>query len=302
MTERMSVQRRLLTVVFAVAFAVGCVMVMRIVAQYIAGATMPKPSSQFSQVIETGANAPRDYALSDMIPPDFRYSIVGRPCKREETSYLMPIAVLLNEKDAESRARGWEPLSPERTPTAKIFKARRGLYYKTKEGRFVARQFWSENSQCSHMVEIELPDIESFSVDIRQNGPTPDLAEFAGVGLGRFRAQMPVLLRDTIVGTPVFTVLQSREENGGVFYVTSLDTLPVEVVEKRAVAAAGRAGWTRLELPPGMASRHVYQLRNLSLAFDCQTDVQHPGQTVISYRISDDEVRVKPKRSENENG
>lgn len=292
MTEAQSVQRRLLTVVFAVAFAVGCVMVMRIVAQYIAGATMPEPSAQVSQVIETGANAPRTYMLSDIIPPDFRYSVLGRPCKREETSYLMPITVLWNEKEAEARARGWEPLSPNESTTAKFLKMRRGKYYKTKDGRYVSRQFWSENSECSHMVEIELPDIESLSMDIRQDGPEPELAEFAGAGLARFRTQMPALLRDTIVGVPVFTALQRREENGGVFYVTALDTTSVSLVEKRAIAAAERAGWTRLELPPGMASRNLYRMENLSLTFDCQTDVKHLGQTVISYRISDDEVRI----------
>lgn len=302
MTDSQPVAHRLLMCVIAVAVAVGCVMVMRIVAQYIAGAAAPAPTAQVCQRVETGANAPRKYVLADIIPPAWWYSIIGRPCRREETSYLMPIRVLRSEKEAEAIARGWKPLTSEDPTAAKFLRAHRGTYYRTNDGRFVSRRFWSESRECAHMVEIELPDIESLSLDVRQDGLEPELSEFAGLGNARFRQEMPPLLRDTFVGVPVFTALQRREENGGVFSVTAIDTKPVSAVERIALAAAQRAGWTKLELPMGMSSRHLFRRDNLSMTFDCQTDVEHVGQTVISYRISDDEVRVTPKRSENENG
>lgn len=302
MTDGQPVVRRLLMCVIAVTLALGGVMVMRIVAQYVAGTVTPATQAQVAARVETGANAPRVYVLADMIPPEWWYSVVGRPCRRKETSHMMPIRALRSEKEAEALARGWEPLSSDDPTAAKFLRARRGTYYKTKDGRFVTRQFWSENRECSHMVEIELPDVESLSVDMRRYGPEPELAEFAGLGLVRFRQEMPPLLRDTVIGTPVFTALQRRENNGGVFYVTAIEMKPLVLVEKLALAAAERAGWTRLGLPPGMAARKLFSRDNLSMTFDCQTDSGHVGQTVISYRISDDEVRVKPKRSENENG
>lgn len=292
MTDGQPVVRRLLMCVIAVALAAGSVMVMRIVAQYVAGVAAPEPLAQVTARVETGANAPRVYVLAEMIPPAWRYSVVGRPCRREETSHLMPIKVLRSEKEAEALARGWKPLSSDDPTAAKFLRAHRGTYYRTNDGRFVTRQFWSENRECSHMVEIELPDVETLSLDMRRDGPEPELAEFAALGLARFRQEMPPLLRDTVTGIPVFTALQRREENGGVFHVTALETKPVAVAEKLALAAAERAGWTRLGLPPGMVERKLFRRDNLSMTFDCQTDSEHVGQTVISYRISDDEVRV----------
>lgn len=296
--------RRLTMVVVALLIAGGSVLLMRMVAQYIAGAVTPEPVSRNIGRIEAGVNAPRIHDLQKLLPEICRYSFLGRSCRREETHHLMPVELLKQVKHKEALANGWKPLQEHRDlPASAVLALQRanGAYYETNDGRFVTRQFWAESPESSGMVEIDLPDTGHFGCEIRQpeegkEPEEPDIIELAAPASVGILQQMPMPLYGTFFGEVVFCVLQPRE-TGAVFYLNTVTRLTAEETRKRARKAALASGWSRVN-----ADGDFYQKANLSLGFDCRNDAQCPGLTAISYRISDDEVRInKQMEKMNEN-
>lgn len=285
MTDRRDVLRRLALVFAALVFAAGSMLLMRMVARQVAGVVAPEPVARAVNRVEAGANAPRVYDLKTMVPEEYHYSVLGRACRRTESSYLMPVDLLRRTKDAEAVASGWKKVESGDPVVARALR-RRGAYYETNDGRFVSRQYWADRPDCSHMVDIDLPDVSHFEIDALPDQKEPEITDIAAGKGARFRSRMPDPIRAVVVGDPVFTALHRREE-GAVFFATTVTPLPVPAALKRVREAVKDNGWRR-----GGKEGDFYQQKNLSLGVDCQADVAKPGLAILSYRISDDEVRI----------
>ena len=295
-----TILRRLGASVLAVAFAVGAVAVMRIVAREIAGLGSARSSSRAVAQIEVGANAPRVFDLAAIVPEDLRYTVLGRACGRREIPLLMPRVLAIKVKENEAAAAGWKLLH-QTGRHLKIYREKTSTsVYETPEGRIISRRFYGTGPDTSTMVEIELPDVRDLGMAVNGENAAkvePTVVELASVQSFAAKSRLPAVLREVTVGHPLFTVLERRGE-GCVFNMTTIELGMREMIRLRLEKLLAAAGWNLVD----SKVRATYVRENLTLGFYCDTDPGEPGATVVSYRISDDEVRVKPKRSENENG
>lgn len=297
-----TILRRLGASALAVAFAVGAVVVMRIVAREIAGLGAAKSTARAEARIEYGANAPRVFDLASIVPADLHYTVLGRACRRREIPLLMPRVLAIKVKENEAAAAGWKLLH-ETGRRLKIYREKTATsVYQTPEGRIMSRRFYGTGPDTSTMVEIELPDLREFGVtpggDIAERpGLEPSIAEIASAQSVAVKYRLPPVLRDVAVGHPLFTVLERRGE-GSVFNLTMIELGAKALVERKVEDLLEKGGWRLID----SKVRLTYVRENLTLAAYCDVDQQEQGATIVSYRISDDEVRVTNKRSENENG
>lgn len=295
-----TILRRLGASVLAVAFTVGAVAVMRIVAREIAGFGSARASSRTVAEVEVGANAPRVFDLAELVPEDLRYTVLGRACGRREIPLLMPRVLAIKVKENEASAAGWKLLH-QTGRHLKIYREKTSTsVYETPEGRIVSRRFYGTGPDTSTMVEIELPEVRDLGMAVNGENAAkvePTVAELASVQSFAAKSRLPAVLREITVGHPLFTVLERRGE-GSVFNMTTIELGAPQQIQFRLADMLVKAGWNLID----SKLRLTYVRENLTLGFYCDRDPEEPGATVVSYRISDDEVRVTPKRSENENG
>lgn len=295
-----TILRRLGASVLAVAFTVGAVAVMRIVAREIAGFGSARASSRTVAEVEVGANAPRVFDLAELVPEDLRYTVLGRACGRREIPLLMPRVLAIKVKENEAAAAGWKLLH-QTGRHLKIYREKTSTsVYETPTGRIVSRRFYGTGPDTSTMVEIELPEVRDLGMAVNGENAAkvePTVAELASVQSFAAKSRLPAVLREITVGHPLFTVLERRGE-GSVFNMTTIELGAPQQIQFRLADMLVKAGWVLID----SKLRLTYVRENLTLGFYCDRDPEEPGETIVSYRISDDEVRVTPKRSENENG
>lgn len=295
-----SLLRRLGASFFAVALAVGAVAVMRVVAHELAGLGSARSDSRAVAQIEVGANAPRVFDLAAIVPEELRYTVLGRACRRREIPLLMPRVLAIKVKENEAIAAGWKLLH-QTGRHLKIYRDKTSTsVYETPTGRIVSRRFYGTGPDTSTMVEIELPEVRDLGMAVNGENAAnvePTIVELASVQSVAMKSRLPTVLREITVGHPLFTVLERRDE-GSVFNMTTIELGAHEMIRRRIADLLVTAGWVLID----GKLRATYVRENLTLGFYCDVDPEEPGATVVSYRISDDEVRVKPKRSENENG
>ena len=292
--------RRLGASFFAVALAVGAVFVMRTVAREIAGFGTARSSSRMVAQVEVAANAPRVFDLAALVPEDLRYAVLGRACSRREIPLLMPRVLAIKVKEDEATAAGWKLLQ-QTGRHLKIYREKTSTsVYETPTGRIVSRRIYGTGPDTSTMVEIELPEVRDLGMAVDGENAAkvePTMVELASVQSAAAKSRLPAVLREITVGHPLFTVLERRGE-GSVFNMTTVELGAPQQIRLRLADMLAKAGWGLVD----SKLRLTYVRENLTLGFYCDVDQEEPGATVVSYRISDDEVRVKPKRSENENG
>jgi len=288
MTFNRDIFRRILSVAAALAFAVGCVLLMRLVAREIVGANGRRTfTAEAGARIEPASNVPKVYDLQKLVGGEAGFTLLGRTGLRTSENVLQPVAVTVAEQNAQLVAEGWEPFeSPFRGMHSLADKLNDVHYFKNADGRICCRRYAPLKGGVTHVLTMTLPEFADFKTLSAETGADASVTGLASVKATALLAKMPPVLREVLVGLPVFTTLVPHE-GGHAYLVLAVAELPVAVAERRFRAGAARTGWRQYD-----KKHHVWYNENLTLVVRFETDVAQPGVAVVSYRISDDEVRI----------
>jgi len=298
--ERREIVRRLTTVGLTLAFGVGSIALMRFVAQAVAGTCSGSSTRPAVGRIERGANAPKKYDLGALVKEEARYSVLGSAGRRYEVTLLMPLDMAVRQKASEALSDGWKPVKEPQGRLRALLRDRGSRLYETPDGRMVLQTFGIVSESETAMTVVELPSLDTLLEPYRGNTglaaeelTAVDATDFFQADAEKIRMQLPVIVGEVLVGTPLFTTLLAHGE-GHVLLVTAVcpGTVTAAEFEFRRLMAA--KGWRRIE-----GNVDNYYIRdNLSLNASFAVDSKLKGKAVAAYRISDDEVRINQQRSE----
>jgi len=282
--------KRMVTTAAAVAAGVGLVLALQTGIR-----TLMRDGVTGSMRMGTPENVARPvaktYDLGLVVPPKLRFAVGGLESRRESVLLPMPQAQAECESAAQAKAAGWRPYDPlERFPDCpkeyaadvrKVLK-KSGLM-QTPDGALVLRTFKSEAGGTRR---------DEISIDVNpvsEMKDVQDLGEVIARTGGWVEREVPALLRPLVAGGVLYS--QLIERGGGCSYIVLMlrrgKPARVRADQDWALTAAG---WIRQRRLDG-----AWVKGNLMAAFSYD-DRAEAGGTLVSLRVSDDELVEDPER------
>ena len=249
--------------------------------------------------------APRVHSLAGIVPESLRVNIAGLAVRRHAERLHMPYSLAVGVADERAKSLGWERLDNANALTIKNLSGMERVY-KTPAGAIVLREVRALRGNDALMEDFEVP---ADLIPEQSEQTTPDA--LARRAAQQVKAQMPGVLRDVVVGSPLLTELVERG-GGAAFIVHCVAETAAEGTARAIEAAARRTGWTETryadvaagpEIPAGARGRlprAAWTKQNLTFHYEIVPRAQGGGCDV-DYRFTDDEAYISTKGHANEN-
>ena len=241
------------------------------------------------------------YPLAAIVPAELRINLAGLTVSRYAERLGMPYALAVDVADERAKSAGWERLDSENAVTLKNLSGMERVY-RTPEGTVVLREVRAVKGDDSLMEDLVVP-VEMIPKEGEQ--ATPDV--LARRSAARLKELMPPVLRDVVVGSPLFTELIERN-GGAAFIVRSLSETSAASTARTIETAARKAGWTESRFlavpgarkPAAVAAGVIppassWTKENLSFHFSVAPRAGGSGCDV-DYRFADDETFISNER------
>ena len=295
-------KRKLARTVLSLALVVGAVLAVRWTIR-TAMTRVYRAESAAGDVEMPVVAARRVYPLAAIVPAELRINLAGLTVSRYAERLGMPYALAVDVADERAKSAGWERLDSENAVTLKNLSGMERVY-RTPEGTIVLREVRAVKGDDSLMEDLVVP-VEMIPKEGEQT--TPDV--LARRSAARLKELMPPVLRDVVVGSPLFTELIERN-GGAAFIVRCLSETSAAVTVREIESAARKAGWREArfaDVPgarqpsaavarggaiPPMAS---WTKENLSFHFAVAPRADGGGCDV-DYRFADDETFIPNER------
>lgn len=242
--------------------------------------------------------APRTHSLSALLPPELHVNLAGLAVRRHAERLRMPFSLAVDVAEEKAASAGWERLDDENALTVKNLSGMERVY-KTPEGSIVLREVRAIKGDDSLMEDFVIP---AEMIPAPDEQTTPDV--LARRSAAHVKELMPSLVRDVIVGSPLFTELIERG-SGAALLVHCVAETPAADASRAISVAAAKSGWTK-EINPlaGVKGAPMYTESwtkgNLTFYFEVVSRLEGGGCDV-NYRFTDDEVFISMKGNNDEN-
>ena len=236
--------------------------------------------------------AHRDYSLAEIMPKELHVNIAGLEVRRRAERLHMPYELAVDVADGKAKSANWERIDNENALTIKNLSGMERIY-RTPEGSFVMREVRPIKGDDSLMEDILLP-AELLPEHTEQT--TPDT--LARRSAQRVKDMMPSVIRDVVIGSPLFTELIERG-GGAAFIIHCVVDISADAALRAIAKAADMAGWekSRFAQDGTFAFNHVKR----NLTFYHEVLPRSSGGCDVNYRFTDDEVYISRKGKANEN-
>lgn len=240
------------------------------------------------------APSPRVYSLSALVPAELRVNLAGLVVRRHAERLGMPYDLAVDVAAERAESAGWERLDDENALTIKNLSGMERLY-RTPEGSIVLREVRAIMGDDSLMEDFVIP---AEMIPAPDEQTTPDvLARRSAVHV---KELMPPVVRDVVIGSPLFTELIDRGGGAALIVHCIAETSAADAT--RAITdAAAKSGWTRGRNPLAgikgapTGGAESWTKGNLTFYFEV---VPRPvgGGCDVDYRFTDDEVFISKER------
>jgi len=241
---------------------------------------------------------PRIYSLSALVPAELHVNLAGLAVRRHAERLGMPYDLAVDVAEEKAASAGWERLDEENALTIKNLSGMERVY-KTPEGSIVLREVRPIMGDDSLMEDFVIP---AEMVPTPDEQTTPDV--LARRSAAHVKELMPPVVRDVVVGSPLFTELIERG-GGAALIVHCVVETSVADATRAVSAAAAKSGWTKAQNPlagvrGAPAAAESWTKGNLTFYFEV---VPRPvgGGCDVDYRFTDDEVMISKKGNNDEN-
>lgn len=303
MGERIAgLKRRLARTVLSLALVIGAVLAVRWTIRTAMVHAYRAERSVGEEEMPVVA-ARRVFPLGEIVPAELHINLAGIAVSRRAERLGMPYSLAVDVADERAMSAGWERLDNTNALTLKNLSGMERVY-RTPEGTVVLREVRAIKGDDSLMEDLVVP-VEMIPKEGEQT--TPDV--LARRSAARLKELMPPVLRDVVVGSPLFTELIERN-GGAAFIVRCLSETSASATAHMIETAARKAGWTenRFTDVPGVrpisaTAAHggvippvaSWTKENLSFHFGI-TPRSEGGGCDVDYRFADDETFMSSKR------
>ncbi len=242
--------------------------------------------------------APRDYSLSALVPAELHVNLAGLVVRRHAERMRMPYSLAVDVAEEKAASAGWERLDDENSLAIKNLSGMERVY-RTPEGSIVLREVRAIVGDDSLMEDFTIP---AEMVPTPNEQATPDV--LARRSASQVKGLMPPVVRDVVVGSPLFTELVERGGGAALIVHCVAETSAVDTVLDISTAAM-RSGWKKGGNPlAGVkgAPKCAESWTKGNLTFYFEVVPRHAGAGCdVDYRFTDDEVFVSKKGYNDEN-
>ena len=241
--------------------------------------------------------APMSCSLSAIVPAELRVNLAGLVVRRRAERLGMPYSLAVDVAEEKAESAGWERLDDENALTIKNLSGMERVY-KTPEGSIVLREVRAIMGNDSLMEDFVIP---AEMIPAPDEQTTPDV--LARRSAAHVKELMPPVVRDVVVGSPLFTELVERGGGAALIVHCVAETSAADATCSIATAAM-KSGWAKAQNPlAGLkgapAAAESWTKGNLTFYFEA---VPRPagGGCDVNYRFTDDEVYIPTKGKANE--
>ena len=265
------------------------------------------------------APAPRVWSLAKIVPAELHVNIAGLAIRRRAERLHAPYALAVDMAEEKARSAGWERLDDENALTVKNLSGMERVY-KTPEGSIVLREVRAIMGDDSLMEDFTIP---AEMIPVHGDAMTPDV--LARRSAQKVKAQMPGVLRDVVVGSPLMTELIERG-GGAALIVHCVADMSAANAAREIETAARRAGWMETAFDPDASGfpgpaasasgaprpaapadvprratlvKSSWTKKNLTFHFEVVPRLDGSGCDV-DYRFTDDESFIQKKGHQDE--
>ena len=242
--------------------------------------------------------ATRTYSLSELVPGELRVNLAGLAVRRRAERMGMPYSLAVDVAEEKASSAGWERLDDENALTIKNLSGMERVY-RTPEGSIVLREVRPIMGEDSLMEDFTIP---AEMVPAPSEQTTPDV--LARRSASHVKEMLPAVVRDVVVGSPLFTELVERGGGAALIVHCVAETSAVDTVLDISTAAT-RSGWKKGGNPlAGVkgAPKCAESWTKGNLTFYFEVVPRHAGAGCdVDYRFTDDEVFVSKKGYNDEN-
>ena len=242
--------------------------------------------------------APMSCSLSAIVPAELRVNLAGLVVRRRAERLGMPYSLAVDVAEEKAESAGWERLDDENALTIKNLSGMERVY-KTPEGSIVLREVRAIMGNDSLMEDFVIP---AEMIPAPDEQTTPDV--LARRSAAHVKELMPPVVRDVVVGSPLFTELVERGGGAALIVHCVAETSAADATRSIATAAM-KSGWAKAQNPlAGLkgapAAAESWTKGNLTFYFEA---VPRPagGGCDVNYRFTDDEVLISKKGNNDEN-
>ena len=242
--------------------------------------------------------APMSCSLSAIVPAELRVNLAGLVVRRRAERLGMPYSLAVDVAEEKAESAGWERLDDENALTIKNLSGMERVY-KTPEGSIVLREVRAIMGNDSLMEDFVIP---AEMIPAPDEQTTPDV--LARRSAAHVKELMPPVVRDVVVGSPLFTELVERGGGAALIVHCVAETSAADATCSIATAAM-TSGWAKAQNPlAGLkgapAAAESWTKGNLTFYFEA---VPRPagGGCDVNYRFTDDEVLISKKGNNDEN-
>ena len=265
------------------------------------------------------APAPRVWSLAKIVPAELHVNIAGLAIRRRAERLHAPYSLAVDMAEEKARSAGWERLDDENALTVKNLSGMERVY-KTPEGSIVLREVRAIMGDDSLMEDFTIP---AEMIPVHGDAMTPDV--LARRSAQKVKAQMPGVLRDVVVGSPLMTELIERG-GGAALIVHCVADMSAANAAREIETAARRAGWMETAFDPDASGfpgpaasasgaprpaapadaprratlvKSSWTKKNLTFHFEVVPRLDGSGCDV-DYRFTDDESFIQKKGHQDE--
>ena len=244
------------------------------------------------------APSPRVYSLSALVPAELRVNLAGLVVRRHAERLGMPYDLAVDVAEEKAASAGWERLDEENALTIKNLSGMERVY-KTPEGSIVLREVRAIRGDDSLMEDFLIP---AEMIPAPDEQTTPDV--LARRSAAHVKELMPPVVRDVVIGSPLFTELVERGGGAALIVHCVVETSAADAT-RSIEASARKSGWAKALNPlagvkGAPATAESWTKGNLTFYFEV---VPRPagGGCDVDYRFTDDEVFISKKGNNDEN-
>lgn len=241
---------------------------------------------------------PRIYSLAALVPAELHVNLAGLAVRRRAERLGMPYELAVDVAEEKAASAGWERLDEENALTIKNLSGMERVY-KTPEGSIVLREVRAIIGDDSLMEDFLIP---AEMIPAPDEQTTPDV--LARRSAAQVKELMPPVVRDVVIGSPLFTELVERGGGAALIVHCVVETSAADAT--RSIEASARmSGWAKALNPlagvkGAPATAESWTKGNLTFYFEV---VPRPagGGCDVDYRFTDDEVFISKKGNNDEN-
>lgn len=241
---------------------------------------------------------PRIYSLAALVPAELHVNLAGLAVRRRAERLGMPYELAVDVAEEKAASAGWERLDEENALTIKNLSGMERVY-KTPEGSIVLREVRAIMGDDSLMEDFLIP---AEMIPAPDEQTTPDV--LARRSAAQVKELMPPVVRDVVIGSPLFTELVERG-GGAALIVHCVVETSAAAATRSIEASARKSGWAKALNPlagvkGAPATAESWTKGNLTFYFEV---VPRPagGGCDVDYRFTDDEVFISKKGNNDEN-